>query len=288
MRDAGEITLFVVHWNRPKECAATVRAFVEQAPDLRVVIVDNASARPALEELRAKLDSIAKLLPLDVNKGWGPALNIALREWLASGRGDFCLISAHDAQPARDCVAALRKALEQDEKVGIACPQFADRSVGQLSAVHGVEQKIGEPLPAGMAQEIDVPHGTLMAVRCACLREIGLFDERYFAYGDEHELGARARRRGWKVVMVWGATVANPETSTSSWIRSYLFTRNSLLLVHDYFGRFAALFRLVLILLNTIRLAFASRGNGFAFLPRARWQGCYDFLLGRFGPPAPP
>ena len=29
-----------------------------------------------------------------------------------------------------------------------------------------------------------------MILRRECLTEIGLFDERYFAYGDEHELGA--------------------------------------------------------------------------------------------------
>ena len=82
-----------------------------------------------------------------------------------------------------------------------------------------------------------------MLVRRECLQEIGIFDQRYFAYGDEHELGARAVREGWKVVMVWGAVVVNPVTSTENAWRSYLFARNSLFLVHDYFGGAAATLR---------------------------------------------
>jgi GT2 family glycosyltransferase len=79
-----------------------------------------------------------------------------------------------------------------------------------------------------------------MLVRRQCLDEIGLFDQRYFAYGDEHDLGARAVRHGWKVVLVWGSIVTNPATRTENSWRSYLFARNSLFLVHAYFGRAAA------------------------------------------------
>ena len=105
-----------------------------------------------------------------------------------------------------------------------------------------------------------------------CLRQIGLFDERYFAYGDEHELGLRARRHGWKVVMVWGAIVTNLGTWTESPLRSYLFARNSLLLVRDYAGRWQALLRALLILLNTFRLMIRSPGKTFAFSARARFR----------------
>ena len=55
-----------------------------------------------------------------------------------------------------------------------------------------------------------------MLVRRQCLDEIGLFDQRYFAYGDEHDLGARAVRHGWKVVLVWGSIVTNPATRTEN------------------------------------------------------------------------
>ena len=276
--------LIIVHWNRAQECIETVAAFATQFPNLRIVVLDNHSEHGALEVLRANLDS-TQILPLPDNKGWGPAINIALRRWLESERGAYCLISAHDAKPGAECVQRLLAAMDCDPKIGIASPEYPDGSVPRLSALRGVAQEIGAPLRPGDLREIDVPHGTLMIVRRACIAEIGLFDERYFAYGDEHEFGARARRQGWKVALVGGAVVDNPQTGTASELRSYLFTRNSLLLVHDYFGRLAAWCRAALILLNTARLVLRPRENGFAFSPHARWRGCVDYFSGRFGPP---
>jgi N-acetylglucosaminyl-diphospho-decaprenol L-rhamnosyltransferase len=276
--------LIIVHWNRPQECIETVAAFTKQRPDLRILVLDNHSKPDALETLRANLGSV-EIDSLPENRGWGPAINVGLRRWLEHAGSAYCLISAHDADPGADCVKRLVDAMNGDPKIGIASPEYPDGSVPRLSALHGVSQEIAPPLQPGDVREIDVPHGTLMIIRRECLVEIGLFDERYFAYGDEHELGARARRHGWKVVLVGGAIVENPQTSTASELRSYLFTRNSLLLVHDYFGRFAAWCRAGLILLNTIRLRLGSRENGFAFSTRARWRGCRDYFASHFGVP---
>lgn len=278
------VTLLVVHWNRPRECLATVNAFRAQGVS-RVVVVDNHSTPEALRELEAGLDPTVQIMPLPENRGWGPALNVALAKWLETGRDPFCLISAHDAVLETDCVALLIQAAQSDQRIGVACPQYPDATVPRLSARRGVAQDFGQALARGTAQTVDVPHGTLMLVRRECLAEIGMFDERYFAYGDEHELGARATRRGWKVVLVWGAVVINPGTWTASPLRSYLFTRNSLLLVHDYFGSAAALLRVLLLLGNTLKLLAFSPDQAFAFSPTARLRGVLDYLRGRFGQP---
>jgi N-acetylglucosaminyl-diphospho-decaprenol L-rhamnosyltransferase len=285
MRQSAEpLSLFVVHWNRPRECAATVRAFLGQGVPLKVTVIDNDSESEACERLRVETGSLAEVLRLSENKGWGPAINVALRNWLESASSSYCLISAHDASPSPDCVPMLVDMMDSDPRIGIACPQYPDESVPHFSSIRGVQLAHGRALARGAAQSIDVPHGTLMIVRRECLNEIGIFDERYFAYGDEHELGARAVRRGWKVVMVWGALVTNPGTTTPSAWRSYLFGRNSLLLVHDYFGSIAATVRAFLLLANTARLSFA-RNPEIAFSAKARFRAVSDYFMGRFGPP---
>jgi N-acetylglucosaminyl-diphospho-decaprenol L-rhamnosyltransferase len=286
MRETAEsISVFVVHWNRPLDCAATIGALLGQGHPLKVVIVDNASAADARETLRVRVESKAEIVLLAENKGWGPALNVVLRSWLESERDPFCLISAHDATPSGDCVELLVQAMQRDPRIGIACPQYENATVPHLSALHGVREVVDLPRARGTAQLIDVPHGTLMLLRRECLEQIGLFDERYFAYGDEHELGARAVRQGWKVALVWGALVANRGTWTPSAWRSYLFARNSLLLVHDYFGRMAAWLRAIVILANTLRLVVFPPENEFAFSAKARWHAVRDYFLGRYGPP---
>lgn len=277
--------LFVVHWNQPAACAATVRAFLAQEIPLRVTVIDNHSDPGCFQQLHAELDPSVEVLRLTENKGWGGALNVVLRQWLSAETNSYCLISAHDAIPDPGCLRLLINAVDADSRIGIACPQYAEPIIARLSRWHGVFPETANPRAPGFAQEVDVPHGTLMLARRECLAQIGLFDERYFAYGDEHELGARAVRRGWKVVLVWGAVVTNPGTWTASYLRSYLFARNSLLLVHDYFGRTAAWVRAFLLLANTLRLLVLARDDNFAFSARARWNAVRDHLAGRYGRP---
>ncbi len=283
-----EVDLFVVHWNQPDSCVATVNALRAQEIPLRVTVIDNDSEAEPFRRLEAELDTSVTIVRLDDNKGWGGALNVALRRWLRSETNPYCLISAHDAVPGPDCLSLLMAAAVADPRIGIACPQYPDPFVTRLSRWRGVYPEAATPRERGCAQAVDVPHGTLMLVRRECLDEIGIFDQRYFAYGDEHELGARAVRRGWNVVLVWGAMVTNPATSTESSWRSYLFARNSLLLVHDYFGRAAATVRALLILLNTVRLLARDRDKGFAFSARARWCAVRDYFAGRTGRPFTP
>ena len=281
----GPISLFVVHWNQPAECVATVNAFRRQELPLQMTVIDNDSNPEAFGRLQSQLGPEVELVRLKENKGWGGALNVVLRRWLEEGRNSFCLISAHDAVPEPGCVRLLVDSINGDSQIGIACPQYHDQFIGRFSALRGVFPEHASALPAGTAQPVDVPHGTLMLVRRECLQQIGFFDERYFAYGDEHELGLRARRNGWKVVMVWGAIVTNPGTWTESPLRSYLFARNSLLLVRDYCGSLSGFLRAVLISLNTVRLMIRSPNKSFAFSARARFSAVRDYFLGRWGRP---
>ena len=281
----ARISLFIVHWNQAAECVATVNAFQAQGLPLQITVVDNDSNPEEFEKLRTQLGPEVSLVRLKENKGWGGALNVVLHRWLREERNSLCLISAHDAVPEPDCLRLLVDSMNADSQIGIACPQYHDQFIGRFSSVRGVFPEHVRPLRAGTAQPVDVPHGTLMLVRRECLQQIGFFDERYFAYGDEHELGLRARRRGWKVVMVWGAVVTNPGTWTESPLRSYLFARNSLLLVRDYRGKLSASLRALLILLNTVRLMIRSSNKDFAFSARARFLAVRDYFLGRWGRP---
>jgi hypothetical protein len=58
-------------------------------------------------------------------------------------------------------------------------------------------------------QEILLPSGCACLYRARALAETGLFDERFFAYCEDTDLGLRLRRAGWKAVVAPGATVTH-------------------------------------------------------------------------------
>jgi GT2 family glycosyltransferase len=170
-------------------------------------------------------------------------------------------------------------------KIGIACAEIGVAHLAKFSPILGARLPYVPPRPDGTVETVAFPHGTLMLFKRQCLEEIGLFDERYFAYGDETEIGLRAWRYGWKVVVVWGARVVNPGTWTPSRTLSYLATRNSLLMAHTYGGWFRAALRAALMVPNTLRLWVTPSTQRFAFSPKARVAAIRDFFLGRYGPP---
>ena len=122
--------------------------------------------------------------------------------------------------------------------------------------------------------------------RRACLEQVGLFDERYFAYCEETDLGLRAHALGWGVGLVHGAMVHNPTMRSGSPVTDYLMHRNTLLLVREHSGRYHAFIRFCLASIQLARgLTGSSSYQPFIFSARGRIRGMADFLRGRYGPP---
>src|SRR5438094_454128 len=129
------------------------------------------------------------------------------------------------------------------------------------------------------------PHGTLLMARRACLQQIGLFDERYFAYCEEADLGVRARHHGWEVGVVWGAVVINPDWGSSK-VADYLMLRNSLLFVRTYSGRYHAFIRFLIAIGQAARTAAQPQHQRPPqFSLRGRLLALADFARSRYGEP---
>jgi GT2 family glycosyltransferase len=281
------LTVLIVHWNRPVECLATIGHFLRQGKPLSIRIVDNSSRPECVQALKQGLPAGVELTQLSENKGWGGALNVMLRKWLAEEGSDYCAISAHDTILQPDCLALLIDAMDRDKRLGLACPQYETPEITRYSPIRGGTFERVAQRPTGEVTPLEFPFGTLMIVRKDCLKEMGLYDERHFAYGDEIEIGLRARKMGWNIGVVWGATIINPGTWTASPVVGYLTTRNSLLMAKDYGGTFSAGVRLMLMLANTLRLLASRSAAKSMSSPGPRFLGMRDFLRGRYGPPPP-
>jgi len=279
------IPVFIVHWNRPESCARSVDAFLTQGVPVQITIVDNGSERPNLERLYALIGNRAEVRELGQNKGFPGALNVVLGEWLAKDRSPYALTAAHDALPRPGCIAGLVKTLDADSRVGIVYAEYGIGHKAQFSVLRGPYLL---PHHRGTGFECQAfPYGPLLALRRECLQEIGLFDERYFAYYEEIDLGLRAWRHGWKVGVVWGAIVDNPESSVPSPIACYLQTRNSCLLVRNHKGLVLGMVRCMVSLFGTFLAVIMPSRRTYHFSIRARLIAIAHALIGRYGPPPP-
>jgi N-acetylglucosaminyl-diphospho-decaprenol L-rhamnosyltransferase len=275
--------LFILHWNQPRRCLSTIARFREQRIALHIVVIDNGSDPLNRRELQQSLPEGVRYVQLEENLGWGAAFNRMLLEWLTKGNSQICFISAHDALAEPECLAHLIEALQADESLGIVSPQYGIDHLPGFTPIRGQKLLPVRTRPPGTVEPVKWVHGTLMGFRRACLQQVGVFDERYFAYGDELEICLRANKAGWKTAIVWEAVVKNPTTSVPSSLLVYLQTRGTLLVANDYGGKLSSVTRSLLIIVNTTRLLLSGGLKKRAALARFRAVG--DFLQGRLGKP---
>ena len=282
------LPVVVVHWNRPERCLATVDRFRahDVAGGVRVVVVDNGSAPDALAIVRAGLPDDVPLVTLPRNRGFGPGANAGFRHVLAHpepGDAAWIGLAPHDAEPQPGCLTAILAAVADRPRAGLACADFGDGATPVVDPYFG-----GILAPATVAEGWEPaghPHGTLMLARRELLVEVGLFDERYFAYCEEADLALRAADAGWETGLVRGALVVNPDTGTRVAAIDYLQLRNTLLLVREHFGRYKATIRWILGVLQLVRGLVQPSSRGPYFVAEARVWALVDHARGRYGPP---
>jgi GT2 family glycosyltransferase len=165
-------------------------------PNYRVVLVDNASTDGSAEYTRIHFPKV-QVLRQDSNLGFTGGNNRAMEAALTAGAEHVVLLNDDTAIIDRDWLAEAVALAGRDPGVGM---------IGfQLLAVlpSGEELQRLPKLPAPAAgkpvRRID---GCALFIRTALLRRIGLFDEAYFAYYEEDDLEARAKRVGARLMEI--------------------------------------------------------------------------------------
>jgi N-acetylglucosaminyl-diphospho-decaprenol L-rhamnosyltransferase len=276
--------MILVHHDLPDACARTVGAFESLSEVGSVCVVDSSSDPASSARLRQLLPG-ADIIDAGGNVGFGPGANLGLQRWLQRGVGQWVGVAPHDAIPAADALTRILAETDGRPDAGLVSAEFGP----DFALVPVFDKVIGGFYRAARRgsgwQEVDYPHGTLLLARRALLDEIGLFDERYFAYCEEVDLGLRARDAGWRVGLVWGAIVANGRLPPPL-LADYLQLRNTLLLVHSRHGRREVRARVILALAAmAARTVRAPRTA--AVHVRLERRALLDYRHRRFGPPPP-
>jgi len=198
--------------------------------DFEVIVVDN-SARNAVRT-RPGIRVIAN----DRNVGFGAAFNQAFRQSSAP----FLAVLNDDATVHPGWLAALLNAVEARPDVGMCASQVRlagdDRldSAGMLLCRDGSSKQRGHlesPESFQRRQEVLLPSGSAAFYRREMLDEIGLFDESFFLYCEDTDLGVRARWAAWECLYVPDAVVEHRYSHSAgqaSALKAYYVERNRL------------------------------------------------------------
>ena len=248
---AGAISVIVVNWNRRDLLRSCLQSLAQQNLNqpFEVVVVDNGSNDGSAEMVRREYGkstwSHVKLIQNSQNRGFCAANN----QGFAVSDTEFIALLNNDAEAGADWLAKLASAFDERPDVGMAAskilvwedPRRIDKA-GHLIYLDGQNRGRGSgELDVGQydrVEEILWPDGCAAMYRRSMLDEIGGFDEDFFAYADDAELGLRAQIAGWKCLYIPGAVVRHHRGATlgvRSSRRLELIERNRVLLAAKLF-----------------------------------------------------
>jgi N-acetylglucosaminyl-diphospho-decaprenol L-rhamnosyltransferase len=205
-------TVIVTH-DSAAHVADTLAALREQLREGdQLVVVDNASSDGTPAAVRSAAPD-ARLIEPDGNLGFGGGCNAGAEQTSAP----LLLFLNPDAVPAPGCIEALRAAAEERPDWGAwqALVTMDDGSTINTSGgvTHylglGWAGRCGEPVSSapGAPTEIAFPSGAALCIRRDAWEHVGGFDERYFLYVEDLDLGLRLWLSGYGVGLVPEARV---------------------------------------------------------------------------------
>lgn len=203
-----------------------------------VLLVDNGSTDPSRPLLRERYAHV-RLIALARNTGFAAAVNIGIR----AARGEYVALLNTDTVARPDWLAALVQALDQSpadtgavasRMLSLDDPSRIDDAGDALSWT-GAAEKLGHGEPASKfthrGEVFSVCAGAAL-YRRSFLEAVRGFDERFFAYLEDVDLGLRGRLLGYRYVFEPAAQVLHKGHGSALPRADYvrLITRNRLLL----------------------------------------------------------
>jgi GT2 family glycosyltransferase len=231
------ISVIIVSFNSREDLSECIPSLLSQSyPDYEIIVIDNNSGDGTSNFLERNYPSV-KVIANKENYGPAKGYNVGIT---ASG-GKYVVLLNPDTVVEKDWLLELVKAIESDERIA-ACqsrvllygnPAHINtegnevnylgftwcRNYGQLSKhSHVIEETLGLSVCSAI-------------LRRNTLEEVGWFDEDFFMYLDDTDLGLRMQLRGYKVVCNPRSIVYHKYKFLPSRQKLYYLERNRLLVL---------------------------------------------------------
>jgi GT2 family glycosyltransferase len=235
----------IVNWNGRDllhDCLESLR--LQRFRDFQTVVVDNGSTDGSVVFIRERYPEVM-LVPLSSNTGFAAGSNAGIRV----SAGTYIALLNNDTKADPGWLAELVTVAEKDPSVGMWASKILsfDRptiidNTGLLLYRDGIGRGRGrleeDRGQFDRVEEVLFPSGCAALYHRSVLENVGAFDEAYFAYVDDVDLGLRARWAGWKCLYVPAAVVYHKYSASSSAyspFKAYLVERNRLWTLLKYF-----------------------------------------------------
>lgn len=226
-----------------EECLDTVLS--QSIRDFESIVVDNGSTDGSAEWLKERWGEEIAVVALPSNLGFAGGNNAGIR----IARGKYVILLNNDTAVDPGWLAALAEAARRHPDAGMFTPKILNYyrrdeidntglviyPDGLARGRHRLEKDDGRFDEEGEAL---VPSGCAGVYRKEMLDGIGLLDDTFFAYGEDVDLGLRARWAGWTCWYIPRAVVYHKYSATTgaySPRKAFLVERNRIWILFKNF-----------------------------------------------------
>ena len=212
------------------ECLLALERQTRQ--DVDVIVVDNSGSSNVAALLPP--GSKARVIANRTNVGFGRAVN----QGIESSQSRYVAALNDDAVPHREWAEALVRAADAAPEAGLFASQVRLQdtatldSAGMLIAIDGSSKQRGHGADAAVyrsSEDALLPSGSAAMYRREMLHQTGGFDDDFFLYCEDTDLGLRARWAGWRCLYVADAIVQHRYSHSAgraSALKAYYVERN--------------------------------------------------------------
>lgn len=243
------VLVIVLNWNGADDTLVCLDSVVTaDYPAFDTLVIDNGSRRSVGPMVRERFPGVT-CVELPVNVGYAGGNNVGLRRALADGYA-FAYVLNNDTvvDPGFLRAAVTAAAEPRVAAVGGKVLTYDDPSrlwmtYGEVnyrqSLIHLAgwgERDVGQ---YDTRRDVEWVPGCALLLSCAALREVGLFDERFFAYHEDVDWCTTAHERGWRVVFAPDSIVRHRGNQTlggPAYVspRKYLSARSTVLFARKH------------------------------------------------------
>lgn len=208
------VAVIIPNWNGKRFLDACLLSLRQQTfTPFTTYVVDNGSSDGSVDYLRSHYPEVVVVAHAD-NLGFSAAINAGI----AASKGEYIAALNNDTEVHPQWLEALVATLDAHPEVGLCASKvmdYANRSVidsyGDGYARHGVAFKIGM-LATDTGQfnqpiEVLSPCAAASIYRRSLFDDIGTFDEDFFCYMEDIDIGLRAALAGYRCLVVPTAKV---------------------------------------------------------------------------------
>jgi len=272
-------TMVVIpNWNGQEWIQECLDSLLLQTVKSSIVVVDNGSVDNSTQIIEENYPTV-HLIKLPRNTGFAGGVNVGIK-YALNNEADAVALFNNDAIADRNWLKKLVESLKSNPKIGIATCKLLQTNKTHFDSTGECYSIWGMPFPRARNLfdngQFDVEEyvfgasGGASLYRCAMLRVIGIFDEKYFAYYEDVDISFRAQLAGWKVWYEPKAIAYHRVGATSSKLGGftrYHATKNFYLLYAKNMPGWLYWKYLPLFTLQAVRLCASSilKGGGVAY-----------------------